>query len=167
MATNADDDKSQKAADDSATVTDEELRKLKEESEVESSDETDDTLKTDDDLEESDEAGEDDSQDGESEGESDDDSTEETPEFVKEFPNIKGDTPEEYAKNLEIAYQNSTSEAIRLKKAAEESDIQIDDSDAGDDLSDTSDPLSLYMKQKMDEEIDKAYADFSAKYTQV
>lgn len=35
--------------------------------------------------------------------------------FVKEFPNIKGDTPEEYAKNLEISYRNSTGEALRLK----------------------------------------------------
>src|SRR5947199_49616 len=37
--------------------------------------------------------------------------------FTKKFPNIKGDTPEEYASNLEAAYENSSAEAIRLKKA--------------------------------------------------
>ncbi len=38
------------------------------------------------------------------------------PSFERKFQNIKGEDPAEYAKNLETAYENSTSEAVRLNK---------------------------------------------------
>ncbi len=107
-----------------------------------------------------DETASDEAQEESEEGEEVEDQTEEEseeePSFVKEFPNIKGDTPEEYAKNLEIAYQNSTAEAMRLKQSVE--DVEEPD---------LSDPISLYMKQKMDEEITVAFSDFKQKHPQV
>lgn len=42
--------------------------------------------------------------------------TEEESTFTKQFQNLKGDSWEEYGQELEKAYQNSTAEAIRLKK---------------------------------------------------
>lgn len=44
----------------------------------------------------------------------------ESPAFTKKFPNLKGDTPEEYVPHLEQAYQNSFTEALRLKKDLDE-----------------------------------------------
>jgi hypothetical protein len=44
----------------------------------------------------------------------------ETPTFTKKFQNLKGDTPQDYAKELETAYENSTTEALRWKTIAEE-----------------------------------------------
>jgi|ERR1035437_1348165 hypothetical protein len=43
------------------------------------------------------------------------------PSFTKQFTNLKGETPQEYITEIEKAYQNSTNEALRLKK-------QLDDS---------------------------------------
>ncbi len=158
MATNAEDDKSTaedevlETTDTSTTVTDEDFKKLKEEAEVEDSKESDETAETETE-EESEEAG-DESETEESQDESS---------FVKEFPNIKGDTPEEYAKNLEAAYRNSSSEALRLKKLTEEA---TKDDEATEEV-DLSNPISLYMKQKMDEEITTAFDDFKKSYPTV
>lgn len=131
--------------DDDKEVTEEDLRKSKEEVAVESSKETDEAPETDTAEEEPEEAEE-----------------EETPSFVKEFPHIKGDTPEEYAKNLEEAYKNSTTEALRLKGLAERSTETEEDTPPVD----SSDPTSLYIKQKMDEEMATAYTSFQKKYPQ-
>ena len=142
MATNA---KTEDAADDSTTVTEDDLRKLKEESIVETSKEGDEVDETNETNEDSEEAGEEDetsdSQEEDAEEDSQDDSAEATSDFVKEFSNIKGDTPEEYARNLEIAYKNSTAEAIRLKGLTEVKDEVADDFDAED--MDTSNPVAL------------------------
>ncbi len=162
MATNADeDDTSTAVADDDKEVTEEDLRSLKYGSEeVETSEEEDESTDTDEDEDDSEEAGEED-------GQTDDQAEEEeTPTFVKQFPNIKGDTPEEYAKNLEAAYNNSTAEALRLKQLAEAKTDTGEEEDKQAPI-DTSDVTSLYAKQKMDEEIQSAYADFSKKYSQV
>ena len=157
MATNAEDKADEKAAaDDGEIVTDEDFKKLKGEDEVESSDEeTDDTSDTEESEEESEETSEEDGQtDDQAEEESDEEAS-----FVKEFPNIKGDTLEEYLKNVEVAYRNSTSEALRLKKLTDEK--------PEDDKIDTSDPIALFMKQKMDDEINTAFDDFKKEYSQV
>lgn len=131
-------------------VTEDDLRDLKYGSdEVETSNEEDES-------DESDET-EDTEEEGEEDGQTDDQAT-----FTKEFPNIKGDTPEEYAKNLEIAYQNSTAEALRLKGLT---DKPADNAEKP--VVDTSDPVALFMKQKMDEEITTAYTKFADQYPQV
>lgn len=104
------------------------------------------------------------------------DDTEETPPtFTKQFENIQGDTPEEYARNLEIAYQNSTAEAIRLKTLADDKQAQgaaeaataTEAVDEEETESTPVDPVSLFMKQKMDEEINTAYTEFSKTYPRV
>lgn len=158
--------------DDDKEVTEEDLRALKYGKDgVEDSNESDETDDTEETEEDSEEAGDDDGQtddatnDDESEDDSSDDSTDDTSDFVKEFPNIKGDTPEEYAKNLEAAYKNSTAEFQRLR-SEKATDDDSDDSDTTATV-DTSDPISLYMKQKMDDEIQTAFADFGKEYTQV
>src|SRR4051812_36758314 len=100
---------------DDKPVTEDDLRALKQEEtgvEVQTPDEPAET-----EQEES-------TSDEETEGSSDDqietqaEEAEGQPEatFTKKFPQIKGDTPEEYALNLEAAYENSTAEALRLKK---------------------------------------------------
>lgn len=159
--------------DDDKQVTEEDLRKLKyPDDDVEDSKESDETDDGEETTDDSEEAGEDDgktdddTEDDESEEESNDDSDDDTSDFVKEFPNIKGDTPGEYAKNLEAAYKNSTAEFQRLRSEKTDSD-DSDDSDATATTVDTSDPISLYMKQKMDDEIQTAFADFGKDYSQV
>jgi len=78
--------------------------------------------------------------------------------FTKKFPNIKGETLEEYIQGLEAAYDNSTAEFQKLKlqsKPEEKEEV------------DTSDPVALYMRQKMDEEIASAFDGFLKDYPQV
>lgn len=170
MATNADDT----AANDSTKVTGEDLRKLKYgEDEVESSTETDESSETNE-TDDSTETRDDD------ETNSDTDATDETEEsdttesdddsaaFVKELPNIQGDTLEEYARSLEKAYQNSTAEALRLKGLVDgaQTDKRVGDNKEETTI-DTTDPLALYAKQKMDEEINASFNAFSKSYPQV
>jgi hypothetical protein len=62
--------------------------------------------------------------------------------------------------------QNSTAEALRLKGIVDDKQTTESDSEETTEVS-TSDPLSLYMKQKMDEEINSAFTDFSKDYSQV
>lgn len=103
------------------------------------------------------------------------DDTEETPPtFTKQFENIQGDTPEEYARNLEVAYQNSTAEAIRLKQLNDDKQAQgaaeaaqVADPATEEETTTPVDPVSLFMKQKMDEEINTAYTEFSKTYPRV
>lgn len=176
MATNADNNN---VDDDDKQVSEEDLRDLKyPKDDVETSDSEEDEAseEEDDSEEESEDTGDEDGQtddeaeEGESEEDEKTDSDDDTPDFVKQFSHIKGETPEEYARNLEIAYQNSTAEALRLKELSEKAP-PVTDAAQGDDESDdeitSTDPVSLFMKQKMDEEIDAAYADFSKQYTQV
>ena len=160
MATNAPEEA---VADIDAPVTEDDLRSLKYDNEdvepvnaedepEESDDETEDTEDT---VVEEDET---------PESTEDEDKTE--PKFVKEFPNIKGDTPEEYSRNLEIAYQNSTTEALRLKGITEAPSV-APTPEVEQPIVDTSNPLALYAQQKMDEEINTAYVDFKKDYSQV
>lgn len=143
--------------DDDKAVTEADLRSLKYDNDgVETSQEEDEPTE----AEESDETTE------ETEGEEDstDDSKEE-PAFVKKFAHIKGDTPEEYAKNLEAAYDNSTAEFMKLRNEKDSQEPGV--GDASDDEVDFSNPVNAYIKQKMDEEIVSAYSTFSVRFPQV
>lgn len=170
-ATNAKEDK---VVDDDKEVTDEDLKDLKYGAGgVETSKEEDETDKADESEKDSEEAGEDDGQtddqaeEAESEETDETESDEEEVEFVKKFPNVKGDTLEEYARNLEAAYDNSTAEFQRLRqsKVADGDEGEEDEQETKTD--DLSDPVKLYMKQKMDEEISTAFGKFSGLYSQV
>lgn len=96
------------------------------------------------------------------------------PAFVKEFDYIKGDTPEEYAKNLEAAYKNSSSEALRLKDALETAqkppsvtppaDLSAEIDPAASTL---KNPVDLYVQQELDKKIQGAYAITQKEYPQV
>jgi hypothetical protein len=152
MATNADDT----AVDDSKEVTDEDFKKLKEESAVETSTEADEELETGESEEKSEEASEED-ETSESQDE------EESSEFVKEFPNIKGDTPEEYARNLEIAYENSTAEFQRLR---DEAKTQTTDAEETEEDAGPVDPRLLYLDQMLQKDITDSYTKFSKDYPQ-
>lgn len=146
-------------SDDDKPVTEDDLRDLKYgNQDVEVADAIDETPETEEVEEEPEET------EGEI-GKTDDTEGEEKPEptFTKEFPNIKGDTPEEYAKNLEIAYQNSTAEAMRLKQQPPP-DTSVDKPD--DSTTTTPDITSLYAKQQMDKEINEAWGKFTKQYSQ-
>lgn len=133
--------------DDDKEVTEDDLRALKEGDEgVETSTDEDEPEKPEEDKETTEET------------------EEEEPSFVKEFPNIKGDTPEEYAKNLEIAYGKSFEEVKRIQAEGLKPKEDTEDEPA---VFDPSNVTQLYAKQKMDEEIVQAYTKFSKQYPQV
>lgn len=98
------------------------------------------------------------------------------PAFVKEFDYIKGDTPEEYAKNLEAAYKNSSSEALRLKdrvteleapKTTPPADDQTPIGEVPPATPTPKSPTDLYVQQKLDEEIQSAFAVVQKDFPQV
>lgn len=168
MAKNAD-----TVVDDDKEVTEEDLRSLKYGSDgVETSEEADETDETEED-ESSEEAGDEDGKTGdeateETEETDQTESDDETSEYVKEFPNIKGDTLEDYTKNLELTIRESSNEGKRLSDRVKELEAQV----KGDKTEETTEavitnPLELYMKQKMDEEINTAFTEFSKEYSQV
>lgn len=182
MAQNADDT----AVDDSAIVTEDDLRKLKYDDDgVEISGDESDTDEASDSTEteeESDDAGEDDgktddqAEDEDSEGEAKTSTADEDSEFVKEFPNIKGDNLVDYARNLEDTVRKSNNEGKRLadlvsslqsQLATKASDSKPADTKTTPTEVDISNPVSLYAKQKMDEEIATAFTDFSKGFPQV
>jgi hypothetical protein len=160
MATNA----TETAVDDSKQVTDEDLRKLKEDSEVETLEGADEAQDTDETEEESKETGE---EDGKTDDQAEEEEEQSEDSFVKEFINIKGETLEDYARNLEEAYKQSTGEAIRLKGELDKAPKDTEIGETSDAEVDLTDPVSLFMKQKMDEEITTAYNDFSKSFPQV
>jgi hypothetical protein len=117
---------------------------------------------------------------GEEDGQTDDQTTEAEEQseatFTKKFPNIKGDTPEEYFPELETAYENSTSEAIKLKQQWEDAQPVLKKAQEllatqGESNTETQvedlDPVQLYVKQQQDKEINAAFAEISRDYPQV
>ena len=161
-----------KVVDDDKEVDAEELLRESKygKDEVESSKESDETPEAEEPEEESAETSDDEGQTDEvateeSEEESQETSDEETS-FVKEFSGIAGDTEEEYRKNLELAYRNSTGEALRLKAELDKTQTKSDQTEEAEEI-DLSDPLRLWAKQNLDEALKSAYADFSAHYAQV
>src|SRR5690606_9800822 len=134
MSTNDDKPKEteDKTVEEGAEVTDSDLKKLKDQLEgVEP--EKEDEPSEEEQAEEAEEGAEGESEESketeseeaaeEEETESEEETEEETKSeetFTKKYKNIKGDTPEEYAQNLEQAYSNSTSEALKWKKMYED-----------------------------------------------
>jgi hypothetical protein len=168
MATNADE---VVAETNDAEVTETDLRNLKyADSEVETPQGEDETEEAEETAETDEEAGEE-TENSDQASEETEDQSEETPTFVKEFPYIKGDTPEEYAKNLEEAYKHSTSEALRLKKEVDKAPNpaspigETDDEDV--DTTTAPDITTSWVNQQMDKEISRAYEKFKADYPQV
>lgn len=154
------------AVDDSKPVTEDDLRALKYPDEgVETPQEEDEPTEEEENEEEPEETSEEEEQIPAEE------TQEETPAFVKQFDNIKGDTPEEYAKNLEIAYQNSTSEAIRLNtelKATQPAPPTTPDAPKEEEETPVAkSPTDLYVQQKLDEEIQTAFEAVRKDYPQV
>jgi hypothetical protein len=116
-----------------ADLTDEEKAKLVL-VDVESDELADETTKEEETFNE--EAQENQEESEEAESETEDESQEESeaeeaqPEahtFTKQFSNLKGDNWESYGPELEKAYQNSFTEAIRLKKALDDSNRLVEE----------------------------------------
>lgn len=160
MAPNADEDRSEETQDDKP-VTAADLAASKanaEEVESESSDESEETTE-----EETSETGSEDT--GEEDGQTDDQTTEEEQSdstFTKKFQNIKGETPEEYARNLEVAYDNSFAELKRIRES------QTTETESSDDKPKKPvDPVLAYAAQKMQEDITRDISEFSKEYPQM
>lgn len=149
MATNA------TAVDDSKPVTEEDLRNDKLALEVETVNAEDETAET---------AAEDESDEtSEEDGQTDNQAEEATPTFVKQVPSIAGDTEEEYRKNLETAYQASTTEALRLKALA-------DAAEKGEEAEEETgpvDPRLLYLDRLVNKDIQETFTEFKKVYPQV
>lgn len=184
MAKNANDteDDDNNATDDSSKTTEEDLRKLKYgdgEVETDSSDTSEDeTTGSDETDEKSDDGGEEDGKtdDGATDGE-EESQEEDSSEFVKELPNIKGETVPEYARNLESTIIESNKEGKRLadenaelkRQLATQGDTTDTGTSGGDSTGTAPDPtntLELYAKQKLDQEIADAFGKFQKDYPQ-
>lgn len=166
---------------DSIRQAAEELRQIKYgEGNVEPSEddsEDDETTGSDDDE---DDAGTGADDDGKTDGESEDDaSTEDASEFVKELPNIKGDTVVDYARNLESTIRESSNEGKRLADENAELKRQLATKGTGADQGnadgntapatkeiDINDPVALFAKQEMDARVTEAFTAFQKDYPQ-
>jgi len=175
MAKNAD----TTVADDDTKVTEEDLRKAKYgEDDVESSDkETDEASEAEGTEEESEEAGDDDgktdtdAEEDESEEEDKTASDEDDSEFVKEFPNIKGDTLEDYARSLESTIRESSNEGKRLADENKTLRAQLESKDTGteDKSADNKGPIDpnlLYAQRLVNQDVEKTFAEFKKSYPQ-
>lgn len=97
--------------------------------------------------------------------------------FDKRFTQFKGETPEEYAKNLEDGYQNSSQEALRLKKQLDElraeklSEVAQADGGKGEgDGKQAQQPQSItdmWASQEMQRQHREQYGAFAAKHPEV
>lgn len=108
--------------------------------------------------------------DGQTEASEESDESEDKPEstFTKQVPSIPGETPEEYYANLEKSYQHSSAEALRLleeNRKLKESPVTT--GETTETATTELDPLTLYVKQKQDEEIQVAFSKISHDYPQV
>lgn len=151
------------------TLDDNEDEKL--EDDVETDDKSEDET-TDDDNDDNEE---DDSQDDDDDDDSDDDEDEST--FKKAFSQIKGETPEEYAGNLEEAYRKSSQEGKLLAQQVKENQERIDkiaavvaknpelaklinDSAIEGEATPVVDPALLHARQQMEEKMESDYNTF-------
>lgn len=182
------DDKS--SADDEGTkVTEDDLRKDKEEflgvdgSDKDNQDDPeDDDESTDDDEETGDDDGktDDDSEEDDSDDDSQDDSDDDDSEFVKELPDIKGETLTEYARNLEDTVIKSNTEGKRLADELRKATDRIavlesgasssSDSDGkGDDKgkTDVLNPMETYFRQEMEKQGVEAITKLKEQYSEV
>lgn len=104
----------------------------------------------------------------------DEESSEST--FDKRFTQFKGETVEEYVKNLEQGYDNSSKEALRLKKQLDElrgeklSAVANAESDKKDGSETKHEPQSmtdLWVSQEMKRRHVEQYQDFASKHPEV
>jgi len=105
--------------------------------------------------------------------------------FTKQFPNLKGETPEEYLPELEKAYDNSFKEALRLKKEIDDNKAIVDQAKRIVEQSKTpvqqtasptppvpttqsldDHPAIQYAKAKQTEDMLAAFEDFKKDYPQ-
>lgn len=99
----------------------------------------------------------------ETDEESDD---EDSPKFEKRFTQFKGDSPEEYLKQLENAYDNSSKEAVRLleenKRLKSEMLTKIANGDVPDPKEENAKktPAELWAESQMQREWTKQYKEF-------
>lgn len=174
MATNADDTNDDvSTAADTGKTTEDDLRNLKyDKAEVDPKANADEDESTGSDDSDDDAADGGDADGQTDDGANDDDSQEDSTEFVKEFPNIPGNTIAEYARNVEKAYGQSTGEALRLKGLIDQSestataDQGADDGKTADTKIDITNPLELFAKQELDNKIQVAFAAFQKDYPQ-
>lgn len=143
--------------------------------EDENADDQDEEDVNDDGSEENDDDSEDDDDDGENED--DDDSEEDDSKFKKQFPSIKGDTPEEYTSNLEETYRKSSREGKRLAKENQDQQQRLDQIAAAvaknpelakliteatgeDAISPVQDPALLHAREEMNKKMETEYNAF-------
>jgi hypothetical protein len=114
--------------------------------------------------------------------------TAEAPGFEKRFTQFKGDTPEEYLKNLEDAYGHSSAEATRLVQAQRESQTKLDqmlaqvakDPALAEKLqpqvqaptapvtpAPITDPMLAYAKQNVQQQWEKEYHEFVQEHQEI
>lgn len=150
MATNAKEDDATTKVD--SPVTEEDLRQDFEKAEVEGDKSLDEIA---------DNESQEESEEGKEDGQTDDQAEGDKPSFVKQVPSIAGETEAEYLKNLETAYQASTTEALRLKALSE--------TDKGEDSEDTGpvDPRLLYLDRMLNKDIQETFETFKQDFPQV
>ena len=96
--------------------------------------------------------------------------------FQKRFSQFKGDTPEEYLKELEEAYANSSTEGQRNSKEAKEAKEKLDKiltavannpelakalEEADNAPKPKEDPALVYARQQMEQQYEKDWGDFT------
>lgn len=129
-----------------------------EEVELETEDETSEDQEDETEDEETDE--------DDSEEESDEDETDEDDEyFEKKFPQLKGDTLEEYTVSLEKAYRNSSTEGQRLKLRVDELEKQLaagktEDTETKKTDNADEDPALTHYKQELVKKQKEEYDNF-------
>lgn len=124
--------------------------------------------------------------DGGAEDEDQEEGKSEAAEFDKRYTQLKGDSPEDYAKSLEEAYANSSAEGVKLNRelaslkektagilAAAEKDpdlakrIGITDEDAEAVNPQPKSTSEAYAQQLMEERMDTEYKEFAERHTEI
>lgn len=107
------------------------------------------------------------------EDDSDTETEEEETTFEKRFPRFKGETPEEYLKNLEEGYANSSQEAVRLARENKElkeralADVANADDDDAFPSPATQDPNLAWAAQEREKAWKQDWQDFAKLHPEV
>lgn len=160
------------AENDEKPVDDESTAPVDDESQDENAEEEETTEpQTDDEGE----ANEDESSEEESDEDAGDDTDseddeDEKPEFEKRFPRFKGDTPQEYIKNLEDGYQASAEEAIRLNRELTALQNMQSDRDGSDDDATPpapKDPNLQWAEQERQKQWSQDWQNFASRHPEL
>lgn len=102
--------------------------------------------------------------------------------FSKRFTQFKGDTPEEYLKELEEAYANSSTEGQRNSKEAKEAKEKLDKiltavannpelakvlEDADNAPAKKEDPALVFARQQMEQQYEKDWSEFTRQHPEL